>query len=136
MAPTVQEYHIQRALVLWYGGEKWKKGALKGQWKVYPAELPGVVWWHTPNNGKREDDAALEGKWLKEMGVKAGVPDLCFLWGRLYCIELKKEGGHRSAAQRDMHPRLIAAGAWVETIDNLEGAKAQLRTWGLVAPGF
>ena len=29
---------------------------------------------HIPNGGKR---SAIEGKHLKEMGVKAGVPDLC-----------------------------------------------------------
>jgi hypothetical protein len=138
MAPKILEFHIQRALCIWYGGERFgKKHPRAGEWNVVPAQLPGVVWWHTPNNGKREDEteAALEGKWLKQMGTKAGIPDLYFLWGRLHGIELKKSGGARSAAQRVMHPQLIAAGAFVETIDSLEGAKEQLRRWGLVAAG-
>lgn len=139
MARAPLEFQIQRAVCIWYGGERFGKNHPRaGEWNVEPAQLPGVVWWHTPNNGKRDDsiDSALEGKWLKQMGVKAGIPDLCFLYGRWHGLELKKKGGSRSPAQRAMHPLLIAAGAFVETVDSLDDAKEQLRHWGLVRPGY
>lgn len=130
--PIVQEFDIQRAYVMWFNGELWAKGPKAGAWKVEPAKRPGVVAWHTPNGGTRN---AFEGKRLKQSGVLAGIPDWCMLWGRLHCIEFKKPGGPLSAAQIELHPQLIAAGAWVVTVDSLEAAKAQTRAWDLVIPG-
>jgi len=64
---------------------------------VYP-ELK--LLYHIPNGGGRD---AIEGKHLKEQGVKAGVPDLCLPVPRgdydaLY-IELKTEKGAPSPEQ-------------------------------------
>lgn len=129
--PQITEWHIQRAFTTFFKGEKWKNGPLKGQWKVQPSCLPGVVSWHTPNNGKREDGGALEGSWLKDIGLEPGIPDYFFLWGRLHFIEFKKPGGVLSPAQKLIHPRLTAAGAIGCTLDDLEDAKRVVRSWGL-----
>lgn len=97
--------------------------------KIEPAQLPGVVGWHTPNGERRDGFAA---KRLKEMGVKAGIPDYWMLWGTLYGLEFKKPNqGRLSPAQIELHPRLIAAGAKVATVDNLADAKRQAILWGL-----
>jgi hypothetical protein len=84
--------------------------------------MPGVVAWHTPNGGSRH---GAEAKRLKEMGVLAGIPDYFMLWGRLYGLEFKEPGGEGrlSDAQLALHPQLTAAGAIVETVDNLAAAK-------------
>lgn len=131
MAPAVEEHHIQRALCLWLDGNPDANGIPR----VTPALLPGVVYWHTPNSG--EGRSPFQGKILKQQGVKSGIPDLVFLWGGLRGLELKRPGGVLSPAQRAMHPRLLAAGALaVATVDSLDAARAQLRTWGLVQPGL
>lgn len=130
---VVQEFDIQRAYVMWFNGERWEFGPAKGTWKVHPAKRPGVIGWHVPNGGNRN---AFEGKRLKQSGVLAGIPDWCMLWGRLHCLEFKKPGGVLSPVQIALHPQLIAAGAWVVTVDSLEAAKAQTRVWDLVQPGL
>lgn len=118
MARAPTEHDIQRAVCLW----------------LDKALLPGVVYWHTPNGGGR---SVVEGVRFKQAGVKAGIPDLLFLWGGLYGLELKKPGGSLSPAQIAMHPRLLAAGMpAVATCDSLEAARAVLRQWGLILPGF
>lgn len=126
--PAPSEFDIQRAYVIWFNGERWEAGPKKGTWKIEPARRPGVVGFHVPNGGTR---SAIEGKRLKQSGVLAGVPDWLMLFGRLFCLEFKKPGGVLSPAQIELHPRLIAAGAWVVTVDNLSDAKAQTREWGL-----
>lgn len=119
--PIPTEFDLQRALVIWLDGNPDDQGRPR----VAPALAPNVVYFHVPNGGNRN---AFEAKRLKQSGVKAGVPDLVFLaYQRFYCLELKEPGGkgRLSPAQRDMHPRLIAAGATaLATIDNLADAKA------------
>jgi hypothetical protein len=130
MARTPDEADIQRALVIWLDGNP----DAAGRPRTTPALLPGVVYWHTPNGGGR---SVVEGVRFKQAGVKAGIPDLVFLWGGLRALELKKPGGVLSPAQRAMHPRLLAAGAVaVATVDSLETARETLRRWGLVVPGL
>ena len=58
--------------------------------------------YHCPNGGSRN---VAEAANLKRMGVKAGVPDLCLPYPSnghhgLY-IEMKRDGGRLTAAQRD-----------------------------------
>jgi hypothetical protein len=121
VARAPDEADIQRALCLWLDGHSTQS----------PALLPGVVYWHTPNSG--EGRSAFQGKVLKQQGVKAGIPDLLFLWGGLYGLEMKRPGGVLNPAQRLMHPRLLAAGMVAcVTCDSLEGAKEVLRRWRLV----
>lgn len=86
---------------------------------------PGVVYWHTPNGGARD---GREGMRFKQIGVKAGIPDLLFLHqGRLFGLELKSEGETPTQVQLDMCDRLRSAGlaAW-GMCDNLATAKAWL----------
>lgn len=128
MARTPDEADIQRALIIWLDGNP----DAKGKPRTTPALLPGVVCWHTPNGGGR---SVVEGVRFKQAGVRAGIPDLLFLWGGLYGLELKRPGGVLSPAQIAMHPRLLAAGMVAsETADSLEGARKVLRAWGLVRP--
>src|SRR4051812_14240275 len=98
--PRPTELDLQRALVLWLDGNPDRNGVPR----VTPALAPGVVYFHVPNGGNRD---AAEGKRFKEIGVKAGVPDLVFLgYQRFFCLELKEPGGKGSLspAQRVMHP--------------------------------
>lgn len=138
--PQPSEWDIQRAFTIFYKGEKWAKGPLKGQWKALPHKLPGVVAWHTPNGGERRD--AFEGMRLNQTGLEAGIPDYLFLWGGLYALEFKKPAPGKTAieqlssAQERMHPLLRAAGiVALETVDSLEAAKEFVRRHGLILPG-
>jgi len=130
--PAPSEFQIQRAVVIWAEGIFRKT---EQRWSPEPALLPTVVMWHTPNNGRRGQDGALEGKFLKEMGVKPGIPDLFFLHGGLFGLELKKADGSLSKDQRNLHPRLVAAGARVATAYSLDEAKQIVRGWGLTIHG-
>lgn len=59
---------------------------------------PGVVWWHTPNGGKRSKASAAR---LKKMGVRAGVPDFIFIdKPGVSFLELKSSVGVLSKEQR------------------------------------
>jgi len=74
-----------------------------------------------------------KGRSLNSRAFARAIPDLVFLWGGLYGLELKKPGGVLSPAQRLMHPRLLAAGMVAcATCDSLEGARETLRRWGLI----
>lgn len=57
---------------------------------------------HVPNGGVR---SKIEGKWLKEDGVTAGVPDILIFNPKSNCrgvaIELKVKGGKISDSQHD-----------------------------------
>lgn len=119
--PAPSEFDLQRALCIWLDGNPDRNGVPR----TTPALAPNVVYFHVPNGGERD---LREAKRLKQSGVKAGVPDLVFLaYQRFYMMELKEPGGkgRLSPAQREMHPRLIAAGATdLVTVDNLADAKA------------
>jgi hypothetical protein len=128
------EWDIQRAFTIFFKGERWAKGPKKGQWKVEPNALPGVISWHTPNGGKRDRVEAIR---FKMIGVEAGIPDYLFLWCGLYGLEFKEpNGGKLSTAQLALHPCLKAAGmVALETVDNLAAAKDFVRRHGLLIPG-
>lgn len=131
--PKPDEHALQRAFCIHLEGSKDMR---TGAWRILPALAPGVVYWHTPNGGNRD---AREGARFKEIGVKAGIPDLFFLrpsqftegvFGLLFAIEFKEPGGkgRLSPAQLDMHPRLAAAGLAASIVtDNLDDAKAFCR---------
>lgn len=137
--PVPSEWDIQRAFTLFYKGDQWSAGPLKGTWKIIPAQLPGVVAWHTPLGGTRN---AVEGLRLKQIGAEAGIDDYLFLWGGLFAMEFKKPNGRPpetqlSPVQREMHARLLAAGLVARAVvDNLDAAKDFVRLHGLVKPGL
>lgn len=71
--------------------------------------LEPAVWTHFPA-GLGKLPPATVGR-AKAMGLKAGMPDY-FVWynGRTIGIELKREDGVLSDAQKAMHPKLAGAG--------------------------
>lgn len=123
----ITEFETQRAFCLWAAGYPDKHGKPTRT----PAIYPGIVWWHTPNGGSRRD--CFEGKRLKDIGVKAGIPDMFFLnQGALFGLEFKALGEMQSASQREMEPRLLAAGLCrYAVVDSLMVAKAQVIAWNL-----
>lgn len=133
--PAIDEFALQRAFCIWLDGNLDRDGRPR----TAPALAPGVVYWHTPNGGTRN---AVEGKRLKETGVKAGIHDIFFLrptqfqegvFGLLFGMEWKKPGGVLSPAQQAMHPRLLAAGLAAScVVDNLADAKEFCRCHQLV----
>ena len=91
---------------------------------------PAVVWWHTPNGEARH--AAIGGK-LRALGTRRGMPDLMFMRaGTFYALELKREGGKVSDAQRSMLAELQAAGAVVAVAYGLDDALWRLGEWGIL----
>ena len=80
---------------------------------------PGLVWWHTPNGGKRRP---VEAAILKGLGVRAGVADLIFLCdGRAFALELKTDDGRPTVEQ-------MAA----SMAHGLDQALRAPETWGLL----
>ena len=84
----------------------------------------------------RNASGAAEGARRKRLGALPGWPDLGVFWrGRLVLLELKRErGGYLSPAQRELHPRLAAAGfpvcvvhTVVEALDAVSACGVPLR---------
>ena len=63
---------------------------------------PDVLFWHTPNGGKREISTAHK---LSKMGVRRGVPDLFFPQLKLF-IEMKSPKGSLSKDQKILKQQL------------------------------
>lgn len=82
---------------------------------VYAADVlrafavPGVVWFHVPNGGKRHISVAIL---LKKMGTRAGVSDFVFfrLDGKAACMELKDASGKQSKDQKEFERGCKAIG--------------------------
>lgn len=92
--------------------------------------LPEDACWTTVEHGGYRTKAE-RGK-LKAKGLKPGWPDVQIVWqGLMICIELKTPGGTLSKAQRDLHPRLMAAGALVYTAKQVEEVEGFLRGCGV-----
>lgn len=107
-----------------------EQGLQKGLCKLLDAVLPSdCVYFAVPNGGWRKPtEAAI----LNGMGVKAGVPDLVFVYqGRALFIELKALKGRLTPIQRMMCFKLKAAGASVETARTYDEALAHLRSFGI-----
>lgn len=89
------------------------------------AALPwNVFWFHPANGGKRN---LLEAVKFKRMGVKAGVPDLCFIEaGEVFFIELKAKGA-LSKAQLEVIGQIGNAGSVVYVAHSVEEVEDILR---------
>ena len=82
-----------------------------------------AVWFHPPNGGAR---SKAEAGIFKAMGVKPGVPDVVIIYrSQPIFIELKAPGETPSKTQKEMHNRLMLAGALVypaaTRIEEVEG---------------
>ena len=91
---------------------------------------PGVVFHHSPNEGKRHVNFKVK---LKAMGMRAGWPDLEFMIGGLaFFIEMKLIGKKLNDNQIETHRVLRAAGCPVATCHSLDEVIGTVRAWGLV----
>lgn len=90
----------------------------------------GLVWWHTPNGGKRWKREAAK---LKRMGVRAGVSDLCFVHrSSFFALELKAPKGRETAAQSQFALDVINQGGVACTVRGFNEAIRILEIWGLL----
>lgn len=93
------------------------------------AVRPACIWFHVPNGGAR---TAAEGRIFKSMGVRAGVPDLLFLWsGRAACIELKAGHGRLSESQRRFRDDCDACGIPWRLATSVDDVRRALAEWGI-----
>lgn len=95
------------------------------QWAQYNVRrYPELKWLHhCPNGGSRN---RLEAVKLKQMGVKAGVADLCLPYPKgIYCglyIEMKFGDNRQQASQKEFLKDMAAAGHFVATCYSAEEA--------------
>ena len=90
----------------------------------------GVLWWHTPNGGRR---SPVEAAIFSGFGVRAGVSDLILLRdGRVFALELKTERGRPTAAQLQFISEFRAAGGEASIANGLDQALHTLETWKLL----
>lgn len=91
---------------------------------------PGVIWWHTPNGGKR---ALLEAARFKAMGVRPGVSDIiAFRKKEAFALELKASNGRPTEAQLEFQSEFRAAGGHAVVAEGLDEALRILEAWGLL----
>ncbi len=92
--------------------------------------VPGLVWFHPPNGGKR---SPIEAAIMNGLGVRAGVADLIFLHvGIAYALELKAEGGRQTESQMRFLADWNAAGGFGAVAHGLDAALRILEAWKLL----
>lgn len=92
--------------------------------------VSGLVWWHTPNGGRR---GKIEGAIFKAMGVRAGVSDLILVHNKqIFALELKAEGGRPTTEQLTFLTEIDRAGAYTAIAPGLDRALRTLENWGLL----
>lgn len=95
------------------------------QWSQYNMNrYPELKWLHhVPNGGSRNKQEAVK---LKQMGVKAGVSDLCLPYPKgIYCglyIEMKFGDNRQQASQKEFLKDMAEAGHFVATCYSAEEA--------------
>jgi hypothetical protein len=91
---------------------------------------PGMVFWHTPNGGKRRP---IEAAIFSGLGVRAGVSDIIAVHhGRVFGLELKAPNGRPTEAQMQFASDLNAAGGFACITSGLDEALRVLERWGLL----
>lgn len=92
--------------------------------------LPGDCFWTFINNGMKRGKAA--GGKAKAMGMRAGTPDLMFVYrGKALFIEMKAGKGKESPTQIECHGLLAMAGAPVATCRSVDEVIFTLKGWGV-----
>lgn len=95
------------------------------QWATYQMNVyPELKWLHhCPNGGSRNRNEAVK---LKQMGVKAGVSDLCLPYPKgIYCglyIEMKFGDNRQQASQKEFLKDMAEVGHFVATCYSAEEA--------------
>ncbi len=93
--------------------------------------VPGVVWWHTPNESIAHVAHRVK---LKRLGAKAGVADLVLLHaGKIFCLEIKTAKGRATDAQRDFIDAVNAAGGHAAIGRGLNHCLQILEGWRLLS---
>lgn len=92
---------------------------------------PELKWlYHCPNGGSRNQREAVK---LKQMGVKAGVADLCLPYPKgIYCglyIEMKYGSNRQQESQKEFLKDMAAAGHFVATCYSAEEAIAVIKEY-------
>jgi VRR-NUC domain-containing protein len=91
---------------------------------------PGTFMFSIPNGGYRRP---IEAAIMRGQGVRAGVPDTCWIkGGRAYFLELKAPGGRLSEAQEQTLVKLRQSGAMATHAHGLDQALRVLEGWGLL----
>jgi hypothetical protein len=86
---------------------------------------PGIFAWHPFSGGYRKP---IEAAIYKSLGVRAGLPDVMVLHnGKLFCVELKKEGGSATPKQIETIAAMEAAGAFTCIAEGLDRALSVIR---------
>jgi hypothetical protein len=89
-----------------------------------------LFFYHVPNQGKR---TPYMGKIMKDLGVRAGVPDLMFIHeGKAFGLELKAMGGLPTDSQLAAIDAINAAGGYACSARGLDRAIAILESWGIL----
>jgi hypothetical protein len=90
--------------------------------------LPPTACWYSVEHRNAKD--AVEGAKRKRRGVRAGIPDITIIYGRVaHFIELKARAGVVSSAQEGMRTRLTGAGALWAVCRSVDDVVRQLRDW-------
>lgn len=95
-------------------------------------KMPGVVFWHTPNEGKR---SMVGNAIMLAMGLLPGMSDLAFLIppaARGAVLELKKPGEEPTADQRTVMDAVTAIGGYADWCDNIDDAERILLKWRVI----
>lgn len=107
------------------------------QWAEWnTGRYPELKWLHhCPNGGSRNKQEAVK---LKQMGVRAGVSDLCLPYPRgAYCglyIEMKYGSNRQQPSQKEFLADMAAAGHFVATCYSAEDAVAIIKEYLLLDP--
>lgn len=95
-------------------------------------QCPSLMWWHTPNGGRRN---AKEGARFKRMGVLPGVADILMFWRtgdktHKAAIELKAGKNSQEPTQKIFEHNWKFQGGQYAICRSLDDVKACLKTWG------
>lgn len=97
---------------------------------------PQLVFWHTPNGELRDEGT---GRKLKQMGLRAGVPDLAVIIppaGHLGFIEFKAPDERPDDNQRLFMDDAMQRGAMCAIAYTLDDVIAALKAWGIAPRNY
>lgn len=93
--------------------------------------VEGLTFWHTPNGAYHAKP--WQGAQMKRNGVLPGVSDLIMVHDKkCYALELKREDGTATKAQRRFLDEMAANGWETGLAYGLDDAMTLLEGWGLV----
>jgi len=88
-----------------------------------------LIWFHCPNGIPCSKET---GARFVKLGMKAGVPDLCFVlpYARPAFLEVKTKGGRQSIAQRAFEMKCNFVGVPYAIVRSVTEAQEILSRWG------